>query len=315
MTAAANATLGTGDGRTASRFGSYAWVVLAYTLFVILFGAWVRITGSGAGCGEHWPTCQGDVVPRAPGLQTIIEYTHRTTSGLLGPLCLGLVVWAHLRKERTARRLSWLVTLFVVFEALIGALLVKKGLVASDTSLARAIVVGLHLGNTLLLTGSGALLAWRGSGHWLRFSRRPADVVSLVLVFVVSMMGAVTALGDTLFPVAATDGPGMFAHVRDGLDAGSHFLIRLRAVHPIMATAVALWLLWQADAPGPSPTTESTTVRRVLKALVWAQLACGFANVALSAPGWMQLVHLGLAQGVWVALVLSTVTTPSPRAA
>jgi heme a synthase len=311
MTRAAPSSLGFPERARVPRFGTYAWVVLGYTVFVILFGAWVRITGSGAGCGDHWPTCQGVVVPHAPATQTVIEYTHRLTSGLLGPMCLVLVVWAYRGVfDRARRRLSWLVTLFVVFEALIGALLVKKGLVADDTSKARAVVVGLHLGNTLLLTASGALLAWVGSGHRLRFSRRPSDVVALVLLLLVSMMGAVTALGDTLFPVAATEGAGMFARVRDGLDLGSHFLIRLRAVHPILATGVALWLLWRLDDPGAGNQGLAARVRQLSKFFIWAQLGCGFANVALSAPGWMQLLHLGLAQGLWILVVLSTVTPP-----
>ena len=67
-----------------SRFSRYAWGVLGANLLVILWGAWVRITGSGAGCGEHWPDCNGQVVPRDPGVETLIEFTHRATSGRMG---------------------------------------------------------------------------------------------------------------------------------------------------------------------------------------------------------------------------------------
>lgn len=291
-----------------SGFGSYAWAVLLYLLFVIAFGAWVRITGSGAGCGDHWPLCRGEVVPRAPELQTVIEFSHRVTSGVLGPLCLVLVAWTFLGagKRRVLQRLSLGVTFFVVVEALIGAGLVKGGLVADDTSLARAVVIALHLGNTLLLTGAAALLAWAGSGYPIRRPQRGVDVLFLGLVMLVSMTGAVTALGDTLFPVAPASDGGLLARVTDGLDGGTHFLVRLRVVHPLLATGVACWLLWRSGERMRRLPRHGTEARlqRWLHGLVWAELVVGVANVMLSAPGWIQLVHLTLAQGVWIVLVL-----------
>jgi heme A synthase len=297
-------------------FGTYVWILLGYLVFVIVFGAWVRITGSGAGCGDHWPLCQGEVVPRAPRVQTIIEFSHRLTSGLLGPMCLAIVVWAFLGagKRAVLRRLSLLVTFFVVVEALVGRALVKGRLVADDDSVARAVVIALHLGNTLLLTGSAAVLAWVGSGHAATWPRRGADRLALFAIAVVSMAGAVTALGDTLFPVSPASDGGIFAHVQDGLDAGSHFLVRLRAVHPLLATGVASWLLWRSGERSRSLPAASDGARlfRWLHALLWAQLLAGVATVSLSAPGWLQLVHLSLAQAVWIALVLCSVA-PEPN--
>src|SRR5688572_24074705 len=81
-------------GTPQRRFARFAGVLLVYLLLVILFGAWVRITGSGAGCGDHWPTCHGELVPRSPSQQTLIEYTHRISSGALGLLSLLLPLWA-----------------------------------------------------------------------------------------------------------------------------------------------------------------------------------------------------------------------------
>jgi heme A synthase len=189
--------------------------------------------------------------------------------------------------------------------------LVKRGLVADDASQARAVVVGLHLGNTLLLTGSGALLAWVGTGRALRLPRRWADWAALLLILLVSMTGAVTALGDTLFPVTPASDGGLFARVRDGLDVGSHFLVRLRAVHPILATAVASWLLWRSSEVmlHSPPGSDRRRASAWLHGLVWGELACGFLNVMLAAPGWLQLVHLCLAQAVWIALVIALVAT------
>ncbi len=47
-------------------FSRYAWGVLLWNVLVALWGAYVRATGSGAGCGSHWPTCNGEILPRAP---------------------------------------------------------------------------------------------------------------------------------------------------------------------------------------------------------------------------------------------------------
>src|SRR5450432_3013436 len=79
----------TGDPR--GRFARYAWLLLGYTLLVILFGAVVRITGSGAGCGQHWPSCNGGLLQMPQTLKTAIEYTHRVTSGLSVLAIIGLL--------------------------------------------------------------------------------------------------------------------------------------------------------------------------------------------------------------------------------
>ena len=75
-------------------FIRFAWITLAVTIVVIVWGAVVRTTGSGAGCGSHWPLCNGGVVPLAPTTATIIEFTHRLTSGVAMILALVLALWA-----------------------------------------------------------------------------------------------------------------------------------------------------------------------------------------------------------------------------
>lgn len=288
----------------------FAWGFVAYLAAVILFGAWVRITHSGAGCGSHWPTCHGELVPLAPSVETIIEYTHRLTSGFLGILGLGLVVGAAVAYGRGRVLTASIVTLvFIVFEALIGAGLVLKELVADDDSAARAIVISLHLVNTLMLTAAASLTAWwsiderkldfrrLGAMRWLLL----AGLLALVLT---SMTGAVTALGDTLFPVQAADG-ALLDRVRDDLSPAQHFLVRLRIVHPAVAVLVALGIFWLASWVGEQQTAGITPrlAKAVRHALV-AQVVIGGANIALAAPGWMQLVHLLVAQAVWVSAIL-----------
>ncbi len=297
------------DASAARRFVPFAWGTLGYTLLVILFGAWVRITGSGAGCGQHWPTCHGEVIHFPQSVETLIELTHRVTSGIDGILALALMVWARRAFPRghLARHGAVLALVFVGVEALLGAALVRWELVAEDDSVARAVVMSIHLVNTSFLTGAMALAAWAsthpesparihsaGLGKWLA-----AGIVGLLLV---SMSGAVTALGDTLYPAEAQSLAG-----RIGEDYGplSHFLQRVRIFHPVLAVVVALYLVHMVttvvDRCGGDdlrPWAKATLV------LVLIQIGAGVVNIFLSAPGWMQIVHLGLAKLLWIAVVL-----------
>src|SRR5258708_25274996 len=79
---------------TGTRFARYAWSVLAFHLGVILWGAFVRASGSGAGCGQHWPLCNGQIVPATPLNATIIEFSHRLSSGIALVSVLALAIWA-----------------------------------------------------------------------------------------------------------------------------------------------------------------------------------------------------------------------------
>ncbi|MCX4248092.1 COX15/CtaA family protein [Paraliomyxa miuraensis] len=299
----------------APRFRRYAWAFFAYLLLVILFGAWVRITHAGAGCGSHWPTCHGQIIPLDPSIETMIEYTHRLTSGLLGILGLVLVGWA--ARSFGRHRVTWsaVVTLvFIVLEAMIGAGLVLKELVASDDSVARAIVISLHLVNTLMLTGAASLTAWwstderpvspraLGTGTWIL----AAGLLALVAT---CMTGAVTALGDTLFPVQATSDAGLLERLSGDLSPAKHFLVRLRIIHPVVAV-VAAGIVYGVGAwiREHAKDDRSPRLGRALQHAVLTQVVLGLLDIGLAAPGWMQLLHLLLAQGVWVAAVLTTVS-------
>lgn len=291
-------------------FTAWAWAFVVYLLGVIMFGAWVRITHSGAGCGDHWPTCHGEIIPFEPSVETMIEFTHRVTSGICGIFGIILVVWAYRRFGRN--RIFWasvVTLLLIIFEGLIGAGLVLAELVADNDSVARAVVISIHLVNTLILMGAASLTAWWSQGggvpdwwgggrigHFMR--------IGVLLLVATSMSGAVTALGDTLFPVDALLGEGLLARVRDDLGAANHFLVRLRIFHPIIAmigaawfVAIGAWIRYQCDG----------LVRKLSSALlvvVVVQVVIGLVNVYLGAPGWIQLVHLATAQAIWVLWVL-----------
>ena len=301
-----------------TRFERCAWAFLVYLFGVILFGAWVRISGSGAGCGNHWPLCQGDVVPVAPSAKTIIEFSHRLSSGLSGLFGLGLVAWAW-RLDRRVFKISLVMLVLLLIEGFIGAVLVKKELVAGDASTSRAIVVALHLCNTLLLTAGAAAMAWRAGAPRrtniaISSGSPPSKAIlaaMIVLLIATNATGAVTALGDTLFPVQPALDGGLLANVREQLSPAHHFLVRLRIVHPLVAMATVvlvggalLWLMQLSTLP---------LLKTSLHAVA-GQAALGFLNIALGAPAWMQLLHLLAAQIVWVLVFLSVAVLWSGQA-
>src|SRR5215210_628478 len=149
------------------RFARYSWTTLAFTLAVILWGATVRATGSGAGCGSHWPLCNGEVVPRSPRIETVIELTHRVTSGIALLLVIGLVVLAFRWRPRghAARKAAGWTLFFMLTEAAVGAGLVLFELVADNQSIARALFMATHLINTFFLLGAMTLTAHFASGR------------------------------------------------------------------------------------------------------------------------------------------------------
>jgi heme o synthase len=300
-------------------FSRFAWGVLFFNLIIIAVGTVVRATGSGDGCGSHWPLCDGEVIPLAPSVSKTIEFTHRVVSGIDGPLVIALLIGAfHLFPRRhPIRAFAILTFIFTVIEALIGAVLVKKGLVAENASIARAVVMSIHLVNTFFLLAFLAITAWWASsgGERLRMQGQGAVGVSLAIAFL-SMMalgvsGAVTALGDTLFPA------------RDHADAlmqaqfGTHFLQQLRLLHPYIAGSVGLYLLLIAGLVGHlRPTAATKRYGYLVGYLFLAQVLLGFVNVLLRAPVFMQVAHLLLADFVWLAtvlLALSAFAESAPR--
>ncbi|MCA9638365.1 MAG: COX15/CtaA family protein, partial [Myxococcales bacterium] len=232
-------------------FPRLAWTSLIYTIAVVLFGAWVRITGSGAGCGQHWPTCHGAIVPRSPTMETVIEFTHRMSSGIYGFVILGLLIVAFRRFPRGhwARRGAVLALLFTISEALVGARLVLLGLVADNDSIDRAVWMAIHLVNTSLLTAGVALTCWAGDRVKTRLHHHGRLtwllVAALVGLLLVGTTGAVTALGDTLFPVDVTG--GIAERLGSDHSPTAHFLQRLRVMHPLLSVGVGLFILVAAQ--------------------------------------------------------------------
>jgi heme A synthase len=296
----------------------FAWGVLGYNLLVIVWGAFVRATGSGAGCGNHWPLCNGEVVPRSPELETLIEFGHRATSGLALLAVIALFVWTMRARPagHPARLGAWLSLILIFVEAALGAGLVLLEMVADNISLARAGWMAGHLVNTLLLVGALTLTAFWLSTPAATGLRRVSPPVKLLAIgllgmVVVSATGAVTALGDTLFPAG---------NVSESLDAElvptAHLLVKLRVIHPALAMLLGVYLLYLAmrrDLTRGPVGVAATAVG----GLALVQLLAGAVNIALAAPVWLQLVHLLLADLLWVGLVILTaahVGTAEPEA-
>jgi len=288
----------------------FAWGVVAYNVAVIVWGSAVRATGSGGGCGEHWPLCDGTLIVHHPGIATLIELSHRVTSGIDTLCVLALVFWTFFAtpKRHLARSFVIAVLIFTFIEALLGAMLVELGLVANNPSPVRAIYLGLHFTNTLLLLASLALTA-----HFL--SRRNATLrgsvtlhrprlalTGLIATLIVGVTGSLAALGDTLYPAH-----NLLTAIAQDFSSGSSWLLRIRWLHPaisLMAGAFIVWLLLSTLRPRSLRSPAHRPLALAVLALLALQYLLGVADVALLAPTWMQMAHLLGADLLWISLVV-----------
>ena len=285
----------------------YAWLVLGINVAVVLWGAYVRASGSGAGCGDHWPLCNGQVLPQAPQVATVIELAHRGSSGiaLIMVLVLAAGAWRKFARGHRVRAAAMLSVASILVESLLGAVIVLANFTGSNTSGMRALVVALHLVNTLFLLGALALTAgWAGGGGAWRWKDHPASAALFVggaIGFaLLASSGAITALGDTLFPSAS-----LAQGLQQDLSLTVNLLVRLRVLHPLFAVfmgtfAVSMALLLYRRARNPL----TQRLAWLHTALFGLQCVLGMLNLVLLAPVPLQILHLLLADCVWVVYVL-----------
>lgn len=288
------------------KLSAFSWIVLFYNIAVIIFGAFVRATGSGAGCGSHWPLCNGVVVPRSPQAETLIEWTHRLTSGITLLLILVLAIWIwRIAWKETKLRFAILASIFFVFtESLIGASLVLFGWVGENMSLSRAITMMAHLVNTFLLLASLTSVSWFSTFE-IPLRNNPSKLKIGWMVGAMGMMilgasGAITALGDTLFPSQS-----LFEGLQADFDPVSHFLIRLRVFHPVIAILVGGYIIFFIRyLLHTQKNSHYIKIGIGVIGLIIAQWILGIVNVITLAPVGIQLIHLLLTTLIWVGYVI-----------
>jgi cytochrome c oxidase assembly protein subunit 15 len=277
----------------------FAWGVVGYNILVILWGAVVRATGSGAGCGDRWPLCNGDFFPHHPRLATIIEFAHRSMTGVCTFLVVALVVWTFYatKKGHRARKAAIASVVLLVTEALLGAVLVLGGYVEHNVSTARVAMQAVHFTNTMLLLGALSLTAWwggdprRGEHSSSSNGRVWPAAIAVAATIVMGATGALAALADTLFP-----SPSLQAALASDFAASSPMLVRMRWIHPAAAVVGLCCVLWMV-------MRVRSRMSWIVAGLLGLQFVLGIADVLLLAPVWMQILHLLGADLYWVALV------------
>lgn len=282
------------------------WILIA-NLAIILWGAWVRASGSGGGCGNHWPLCNGAVLPQSPSMATIIEFMHRATSGL-ALIMVVVLVWATRRAfpaGHLARRAAVVSLILMCVEALIGAGLVRFKLVATDASLTRGISLGVHLVNTQFLLAAIFLTAWWAAGNpgfvrerLVRYRRRFGLAFGGLIL--VGMAGAIASLGDTLFP-ARTLAEGMAQDRNPALNV----LLHIRVWHPVLAVVVGIGVMLLASHT--MQREERGDVRAAALRVITAvsiQWTLGVLALVLLVPVALQMLHLLMADLMWLAVVV-----------
>lgn len=291
-----------------TKFAKYAWFVLAYNIIVILWGAFLRASLSGDGCGQHWLTCGGEVVPSAPQFKTVIEFSHRLSTGLAFIVVLVLAVWAFRKftKGDIIRRMAFASFGLIIVEALIGAGLVLTGNTAENWTNSRPFWMAAHLITTFTLLAVLTLTAWFAQGEKVfgfNASRKILFLLAAAVagILLIGMSGSVAALSSMLFPSTS-----LSEGIAHDFSPTSHILLRLRLSHPILSVGVGIFLLFLVGWL-KAQSKENTSVMRWanrLSVLIFIQFASGALTLLTHAPILMQIIHLLLADLVWIAFVL-----------
>jgi protoheme IX farnesyltransferase len=305
---------------TQTRFRNFAWGLLFYNILIILWGAFVRASRSGDGCGTHWPDCHDELILSAGhASKTWIEFAHRISTGILGPVLIVFIIWAFraYEKKHPVRIGAVFVVIFTLIEAWIGRHLVSNGLVGENTSVERAFWLSLHLVNTFSLLAAIALTAWWASGA-SRIQLRGQGAMGfgviscLLLTMGLGVTGALAALGDTLFP-----SDSLIEGIKQDFSATAHYLLKVRPYHPFTAIAAGLWIMLITGLCGhlrPSPNTKF--FMRWTIGLFIFQFGFGLVNLFFLAPVILQIGHLLIATLLWISLTLlaaSALAVDTPR--
>jgi heme A synthase len=294
--------------RELSGLAKYAWITLAWNVVVILWGVFLRASKSGDGCGQHWLTCHGEVIPSAPELKTVIEFSHRVTSFIALVMVVALVVWVYRKyaKGEPIRKTAIGSLIFILTEALVGAGLVLTGNTAETLTATRPFWMMGHLLNTFILLAFLTLTArYASGGARLRF-RVEGKYLAVIMfgifaILIVGMSGSIAALANMIFP-SETLAEG----VAKDFSPTSHLLLRLRLLHPITGILSGVMLIFLTGMLAKASGRETGMVRwsNTMFLLVVVQIAFGSLTLFMLAPIAMQVGHLLLADAIWIAYVL-----------
>ena len=280
---------------------SYAKAGLLLSIASILAGAFVRATGSGDGCGATWPTCKGKIIPALSDTSELIEFSHRSVSGVL--LVVTLIIFAKTRKfqkDSLVRIVTNYLTFFVIFEALIGAVIVIFEWVGLNSSLPRIIAVPIHLVNTFGLLGSYAILykILKDDLQNIKnmFNKNFLLISSLFLLS--GATGSITALADVLFP-SASFVEGFLAD----FDRTSEVLTRLRILHPIISSILSIVLYVYATGIRKKYNVSVKPLQTLILIAVFLGVINVLSNIVLP----LSILHLAIADFLWISYILSLI--------
>jgi len=275
----------------------YTKLGLVLSVLSILAGAFVRATGSGDGCGATWPTCKGRIIPSLSDTSEIIEFSHRGISGILLIVTLYIFVNSRkLEKGSIARRASNYLTFFVLFEALIGAVIVIFEWVGLNSSFPRIVAVPIHLVNTFGLLASYVIL-FKILENKLDSIKNLWDrnfIIISILFLLTGATGSITALADVLYPSAS-----FIEGFLDDFDRTSEVLTRLRIFHPVVSTILSIALYIESKQLQKRFDINTN----FLKFLIFAAVFLGVANVLSNIVLFLSIFHLALADLLWITYI------------
>jgi cytochrome c oxidase assembly protein subunit 15 len=265
------------------RFVTLAWVAAACAYVLIVLGAVVRITGSGMGCGDHWPLCNGHLFPSLHDIPTVIEWSHRLLAALVSVLVLALaaLAWRGAGSlEPGARAAAYTAGVLLVIQILLGAATVKTGLTP--------VMVILHLATAMLLLGS---LIAAARAPWIP---TPSSWIPIGLTFITVLFGALTA---NLGAIASCGG---FPLCNGQLIPTAGPLAWVHWTHRLLAYSLAGYLIWWV--------VKSPRRAVSLLGVVVLQIAIAATMIQLGFPGALQAAHAAVGAGVWAGVVIIAAT-------
>ena len=276
---------------------SYTKLGIVLSILSILAGAFVRATGSGDGCGSTWPTCKGKIIPQLSDTSEIIEFSHRSISGIL--LIVTLIIFTKSRnmsKGSIIRTTVNFLTFFVVFEAAIGAVIVLYEWVGLNSSFPRIVAVPIHLVNTFGLLACYAILYKVLLNNFKNIKQLwDRRFVFVAFLFLLSgATGSITALADVLFPSAS-----FYEGLMEDFDRTSELLTRLRILHPIVATGLSVALIIESRKIQKDYKIDV----KFLQLLVIVAVTLGVLNVLSNIVLLLSIFHLAIADLLWITYI------------